>query len=487
MRQDITRQEAEALVNSVEWFHKIDLGGGIVTPGRDRDRKLQRIRMPEDLRGWTVLDVGAYDGYFSFEAEKRGAARVLATDWDAWAGVRAGFDRKFRPLKASFDTAKYLLDSKVESMTLSVYDLKDSGVGPFDLVLFLGVLYHLWHPLLALENLLAVTRKLLILETSVLNEDSDTPVMQFVRGRHVRDPTNWWFPNPACVSDMLRAVGFTAVRDLSSPDMTNRRVFHARRTPEVKRTIVISAFRRPRYLDIALRALMRCRGVEDYGILVFVDAGAPEKHEEFAQVCATHHVRLHFRSRNVGNCRNMLNAIRHAIAEGAEEVVYLEEDLLLRRDALEYIETAPRDSTFLSLSCGYGSREITYCSLGNVIAAGDFPELQEWVRSMKYVGVERPMYPGEYLDHKTTGHGAIFHAYAAALGKYTRFPPRPYVLHFGIVGNNSTRTEDVAEVERRIFSVAPEELVDNVVEIFRSGEYSQKVRDQFVPADFVYA
>ena len=92
-------------VREIDWFHSIDLGDGIVTPGREgaTAAKLERIGLPESLAGRSVLDVGAWDGFFAFEAERRGAERVLATDWYCWSGPgwgrKRGFDyaRTFNP------------------------------------------------------------------------------------------------------------------------------------------------------------------------------------------------------------------------------------------------------------------------------------------------------------------------------------------------------------------------------------------------------
>jgi SAM-dependent methyltransferase len=148
-------------VEKIRWYHSIDLGDGIVTPGVDPSpQKLRRLHLPEDLSGKTVLDVGAWDGFFSFEAERRGAERVLATDSYAWSGVDWGSKR-------GFELARTRLGSTVEDMDVDVLDLSPQGVGVFDVTLFLGVLYHLRHPMLALEKVAAVTRELLILETAV--------------------------------------------------------------------------------------------------------------------------------------------------------------------------------------------------------------------------------------------------------------------------------------------------------------------------------
>jgi tRNA (mo5U34)-methyltransferase len=132
-------------VAKIRWLHSIDLGNGIVTPGWERNTasRLQELMIPDDLRGMTVLDIGAWDGFFSFEAERRGAKRVLATDFDSWVGKTWGS-------KAGFELARRALNSNVEDMTIDVVELSPERVGVFDLVLFLGVLYHLrWNTYLA--------------------------------------------------------------------------------------------------------------------------------------------------------------------------------------------------------------------------------------------------------------------------------------------------------------------------------------------------
>ncbi|MHC4083278.1 MAG: methyltransferase domain-containing protein, partial [Planctomycetota bacterium] len=124
-------------VGKIRWYHRIDLGDGVVTPGVDPSpQKLERLHLPEDLSGQTVLDVGAWDGFFSFEAERRGAARVLATDSYAWSGVDWG-------TKQGFELARARLGSTVQDMDVDVFDLSPQCVGVFDVTLFLGVLYHL--------------------------------------------------------------------------------------------------------------------------------------------------------------------------------------------------------------------------------------------------------------------------------------------------------------------------------------------------------
>ncbi|HWF37651.1 MAG TPA: DUF1698 domain-containing protein [Candidatus Acidoferrales bacterium] len=194
-------------VQKIKWWHSIDLGNGIVTPGEyDTRTLLDRIEMPADLSGMTVLDIGAWDGYMSFESERRGASRVLATDSFVWRNkVRAG--------KSGFEFARAALHSKVEDMEIDVMELAPERVGAFDVVLFLGVLYHLRHPLLALERVRSVTKKLLIMETHVDLPHIQRPAMAFYPGRELsNDPTNWCGPNEACCMAMLKTAGFRNIR-----------------------------------------------------------------------------------------------------------------------------------------------------------------------------------------------------------------------------------------------------------------------------------
>lgn len=197
-------------VAAITWWHTIDLGKGIVTPGLDpTPARLPEIRLPEDLAGLSVLDVGAWDGFFSFEAERRGAKRVLATDSFCWGQGGWG-------TKAGFELARRALRSKVEDSDIDPLELSPEKIGTFDLVLCLGVLYHMRHPLLALERVASVTRRRLILQTQVDLAGLTRPAIAFYQGSELHnDPTNWCGPNPAAVVAMLRTVGFGNVEVVS--------------------------------------------------------------------------------------------------------------------------------------------------------------------------------------------------------------------------------------------------------------------------------
>jgi tRNA (mo5U34)-methyltransferase len=196
-------------VEAIRWYHTIDLGQGVVTKGIDDTAlRLARIDLPS-LEGRTVLDIGAWDGFFSFEAERRGASRVVATDFYSWHGVGWGTGNG----KAGFELARAALGSQVEDEDIDVMELSPERIGTFDVVLFLGVLYHLRHPLLALERAASVSRDLLVLETVVDMVGFRRPAMAFYPNRELNnDPTNWWGPNSPAVEGMLRTVGFERVR-----------------------------------------------------------------------------------------------------------------------------------------------------------------------------------------------------------------------------------------------------------------------------------
>jgi tRNA (mo5U34)-methyltransferase len=205
MANDITAIKNQVL--AIHWHHQIDLGNGIVTPGQDNSlKKLKRLKLPASLKGKTVLDIGSWDGFFAFEAEDRQAARVLATDSFIWNGGVKGVDKR------GFDLAKKLLNSAVEEQTIDILDVSPDKVGEFDLVLFLGVLYHMKHPLLALEKMASVTKEMAVIETVVDLLWIKKPAMAFyVDDELNQDATNWVGPNLPALVGMLKTVGFKRI------------------------------------------------------------------------------------------------------------------------------------------------------------------------------------------------------------------------------------------------------------------------------------
>jgi tRNA (mo5U34)-methyltransferase len=192
-------EEQSAQILSGSWWHSIDLGDGRITPGVHSLDELQhnyrRFGLPEDLSGKGLLDLGCWDGFYAFESMRRGADVVAVDCW--------------RP--ENFFIARSILNAPVEFHELNVYEVTPERVGKFDITLFLGVLYHLRHPLLALERVCEVTRELAIIETHVIDNflPIDQPVMEFYEMDQLGGQyDNWWGPNTDCVVRLVRAAGF---------------------------------------------------------------------------------------------------------------------------------------------------------------------------------------------------------------------------------------------------------------------------------------
>src|SRR5215217_1119907 len=203
-----------------KWFHNIDLNGVQTAPdhflGDYPAVKFQEFAhaIPQNLSGKTVLDIGCNAGFYSIEMKRRGAARVVGIDSDERYLAQARY-------------AAEVLGATIEFQNLSVYDVAQLGE-KFDVVIFMGVLYHLRHPLLALDLLYEhVVKDMLIFqsmqrgseEVEPLNTNYDFwvtdifdhpgfPKMHFIEKRYSQDPTNWWIPNRACMEAMLRSAGF---------------------------------------------------------------------------------------------------------------------------------------------------------------------------------------------------------------------------------------------------------------------------------------
>jgi tRNA (mo5U34)-methyltransferase len=195
--------ELQKAVSAIRWVHRIDLGQGVVTPGEwNTPEMLPRLHLPADLAGQSVLDVGCWDGFYSFDAERRGARRVLATDSFVW---QTGH-------KEGFLLARQALNSKVEDIDIDVLELSPERVGKFDVVLFLGILYHMKYPMLALERVAAVTQRLLVVETVIDLLYVPGKALAFYPGSELdQDDTNWFGPTPAAVEAMLHVAGFKRV------------------------------------------------------------------------------------------------------------------------------------------------------------------------------------------------------------------------------------------------------------------------------------
>lgn len=189
-----------------EWFHSHSFADGETISGIKPEVVLQAEAdaiFKHGVVGKSVLDVGAWDGFQSFQAEARGASRVLATDHFCWNAGPGWADKR------GFDYAKWRKGSKVEELEIDVPNISPETVGMFDVVLFLGVLYHVKDPYRCLEAVTSVAKEQIIMETETAFDILPWPVMRLYKSKELNnDPTNFWAPNRACIKEMLFQLGF---------------------------------------------------------------------------------------------------------------------------------------------------------------------------------------------------------------------------------------------------------------------------------------
>ncbi|HEX3563736.1 MAG TPA: DUF1698 domain-containing protein [Acidimicrobiales bacterium] len=234
---DDLQSEADA----IQWFHSIDLGNGVVTKGLT-ELALRSDQLPP-FEGRSVLDIGAWDGYYSFHAERAGASRVVALDHYAWGcdfvargaywneciakGVLPDHNRDVTdfwhddlPGRRGFEFAHKTIGSKVEPVVDDFMKIDLEGLGTFDVVLYLGVLYHIKEPLTAMERLRAVTGEVAVIETEAvhLHGFDNESAMQFHADSSVGvDFGNWYVPTIGAIKSLCRAAGFSRVEVFVGP------------------------------------------------------------------------------------------------------------------------------------------------------------------------------------------------------------------------------------------------------------------------------
>ncbi len=243
----MNRDEKTDLLNKVPfWFHSIDCGEGIVTNGRKDlillQNELRQMSLP-DLHGKSVLDIGAWDGFFSFAAEELGADRVLALDHYVWSMdlseqqkywseckkkniipkpyhvIPGHWNPVTLPGKKGFDTAHRIKNSSVEQVVGDFMTIDPLEIGQFDIVFFLGVLYHLEEPLRGLKRLSMFARELAVIETAAvyMKGYEDNSLLEFYETNELGgDIGNWFAPNLAGLKKLCGAAGFKRVKVMSA-------------------------------------------------------------------------------------------------------------------------------------------------------------------------------------------------------------------------------------------------------------------------------
>jgi tRNA (mo5U34)-methyltransferase len=213
------REELLARARERGWYHVLDLGDGETTRGWfDLRPFLHRYGLPERLDGQRVLDVGTWDGFFAFEAERRGAAEVVALDLDDereldWPPRRRPQNFPEEPRGAGFALAAEILGSNVQRVACSIYDARPEELGRFDLVVCGSVLIHLRDQLLALERIAALTRGTFI---SAEEYSRAAGLAPFPASRYLADRDKavvFWLPSARTWRRMLWTAGFDQVRE----------------------------------------------------------------------------------------------------------------------------------------------------------------------------------------------------------------------------------------------------------------------------------
>ena len=212
---------ADAVSSFPFWYHKIELPDGVTTPGWAPIAP-EAYRIPLDLSGKRVLDIGAWDGYWSFEALKRGASEVVAID--DFSDFLGRLDNSDRRAWDTFDLCKEALgytDQQCKRIEMSVYEINEDKLGRFDVVFAFGLLYHLRHPLLALDFMSSVCDSDIYIECAIADDFSPyrggmghgypgaQPVMEFYpNNEYGGNDTNWWCPTLGCLGLMVMSAGW---------------------------------------------------------------------------------------------------------------------------------------------------------------------------------------------------------------------------------------------------------------------------------------
>ena len=220
----MTQSLSDRVASFPYWYHRIELPGGVTTPG-SLPQCIEAYHVPLDLTGQRVLDIGAWDGFWSFEALKRGASEVIAIE---------DFSDDLSPDKSrratgwqQFDLCRDALgfgEDRCKRLDLSLYDMTPDMLGTFDFVFFFGTLYHCRYPLLAMDRIAPLVHGTMIVETALLDDYSvyigsrrgvygnHDVVAEFYPGAQYGGvATNWWVPTLQCLLAMITAAGFSNV------------------------------------------------------------------------------------------------------------------------------------------------------------------------------------------------------------------------------------------------------------------------------------
>ena len=247
------REQVKDLMQ-VYWHHTLRLLPDLIVKGGKTAGTLEAecaaILGVVDLVNRSVVDVGTWNGYFAFEAKRAGASRVIATDSYVWRSP------VFRG-RETFEIARECLGIEVEGKEIDPTEFP-GDIAPADVVLFLGVFYHLIDPIMVLQKVAPLANDLLVIETHQDLTTVDRPAMVFYPGATLNnDNSNWWAPNPRCMTELLATVGFQHVFYQRHPQIEGRGIYHAFRSADTARLYLRRTADNVTLFDLASAAAQR--------------------------------------------------------------------------------------------------------------------------------------------------------------------------------------------------------------------------------------
>ncbi len=261
-------------------------------------------------------------------------------------------------------------------------------------------------------------------------------------------------------------------------------------------SIAVIGYNRIRSLYVTLCSIFKMKGIEDIGVSVYLDGKLDTGHLLLLKgLIRDFPIKtLNVSPTNLGIRNNILRALRSEFDKGSEEVLYFEDDTIVRPDALEFLSTCSRDSFFTCIAGG-GSAEKElkqlYVARGNLISQEHFRVLDNWIAEDRFVGVVPPGWKnsGRVLKKSDVTHDSVFDVFLLKTGNFTRFTSIGYTAHFGIFGVNykaRNATEEALRIDSEMFSRAKEYWLEDVLKVLRRGNWSNEIRQRLWPRYFIY-
>jgi len=233
-----------------------------------------------------------------------------------------------------------------------------------------------------------------------------------------------------------------------------------------KLNVVVTAYNRPKYLYITLDSIFRNKRIDEVDISVYIDGGGDRQEEVIRETSNFNISKLYINYKNIGILNSVMNSIRDSFYCGDyDEVFFLEDDHIIRKDTIDKILNTDFDGFFLSMSSCNGGKNVDYRPKGNVIKRSNFDILDEWIVGKKYTGLQRPNTDQALTEHPYNYDG-VFYAFIKYNGFLSEFIDDYYVATFGIKGINSQNiTEEEKVIHERFFYGDKSRWLDNVVSV----------------------